>query len=1031
MNLRKAGWKLFSLRQDEYGFAIPLFMLYFFSGCFYSLGQIFTETLFLKTYGAQGLSRFFVYNGIALILSGTLYNLLLLKISMRRGYFLLIALATGIIALASRYAHTEYRWYVFSLYLANYLFTFFLDMHFFNFIYQYMTLRNSKRILPFLMGGGKLGGIAASALCFTIFARDISLYGFYMWAASGALLAIPVLLLRKRAAAAGAAPRAGGRELLPDLRIFERFARKIKLSYSSPIFTWSLLVVFVMSIVNQVSEYYFAHIFNAVFETKQELARFLAVYTFSADLVTLLLQLFLVSRLIKRAGVQASNYFYPGSFLAFITLAIVSPGILAGVALRFFRKNLGLLFRVPVFNIIMAASPRDRITEVKSFLTGIVSPLGMVAGGGILLLIYKKLPAEQGYALAIVTGCAFVALTFFQNRAYRKTLKKRLSLDLAAGARNPEYASYESLARHGVADGRSVRIMEAFFHAAPSLDLLNHLAPHFPSLSRRSKELMFGLLEGSRYEGADALAAAALADPDPLVRSLGLGHARGLAFTQREKLLAGYAPESAAERFARALLLSRPGDDGTGTRDADSRALAALTEIGGGVLSGALPPEEFVLLAQALPPVYATTGLLGLAKATGDGLFLTQLAVRAELLDRAQARRILYRYRHAPFGELAAFITRADSLTEIDRAILLDYRAAIPFEHMTAIFRFDEKTRDLILKRLLETRSFPQKSNYLNYLTSLEVKPVRAMEAFLDYEIDKTLYLHRLRDAFLAAVPQAYRDSIPVRFTADVFDSFRDLHKHLVLKCLAVLTGVDMEEVYDSNLLLKDRDLNNYILEYIESSGKVARRALALLEREETAPAPGESLSCADASEIAAALASLSGYFAPHLARPLRACAGAIRAYICDGPAGPGGEEQEMLSLVEKMVFLKENTLFRELQMDELFHIAQITGEMDLPRDKDLIREGTMGDELYILAEGEVEVYTRGKSLAKLGPGSCIGELSIIDTEPRSASARTTKKSRLLFIQRRDFLLTLRDNPAISINIMQVIAQRLRKMIAS
>jgi CRP/FNR family transcriptional regulator, cyclic AMP receptor protein len=842
---------------------------------------------------------------------------------------------------------------------------------------------------------------------------------------------IPVFLLRGRPNASGPAPSSGMRELLPDIRFVEKMIRKIRLSYSSPIFAWSVLMVFMMSIVNQISEYYFAHIFNTSFATKQELASFLSVYTLSADFLTLMLQLFLVSRIIKRMGIQKANYMYPGSFIAFMALTVASPGIIAGVLLRFFRKNMSLLFRVPVFNIIMAASPRDRMAEVKSFIGGIVSPLGMVASGGFLLLIYKKLPETQGYVLALGTGAVLIALTFLQNRAYRNTLKRRLSLETTQVQRHHEYADYESLVKHGIAGTHALPVLEAFFHAAPSLDLLQHLAPHFGALSRQGKIQVFDLLGEARFEGTASIVIEALADPDPLVRSLALGHVRDLPYVQREKLLAAYKPVLSSERCARDLLLFRPSGDAPDAPDADTRALDALAEIGGGVLSGSMEPVEFVILSHALPPAYCLPALIRLAAATRHLLFLPLLTRHADVMSREQARRVLFRYRYAPFEELAAFLARAESLTETDRALLLDYRASIPFEHMIAFFQFDEKTRDLLLRRLLETRSFTQKSNYLNYMMSLDVKPARAMEAFLNYEIDKTVYLSRLRDAFVASLPADLLETRAVMLITAAFDDLRELHKHLVLKCLAVFTGVNMEEVYESNILLKDRDLNNYILEYIESSGKSARRAIAILERDEMKPDPTGGGLIASAVDMARALATLAAHFVPSLAPALRACVAELARQMRETTGKPNKEEREMLSLVEKIVFLKENTLFRELKMDEIFHIAQITGELECARDRTIINEGGMGDELFILIEGEVEVFTRGKTLARLGPGSCIGELSIIDTEPRSASARTTRNSRLLFIRRRDFLLTLRENPAISINIMQVITQRLRKMIAS
>ena len=87
------------------------------------------------------------------------------------------------------------------------------------------------------------------------------------------------------------------------------------------------------------------------------------------------------------------------------------------------------MFRHPIFNVIMASAPRNRLAEVKSFISAIILPLGMITGGGVILLIYKKLPVFYGYVLAVGVGIVYVILTKLQNRAYVKSLKNQLSFD--------------------------------------------------------------------------------------------------------------------------------------------------------------------------------------------------------------------------------------------------------------------------------------------------------------------------------------------------------------------------------------------------------------------------------------------------------------------------------------------------------------------------------------------------------------------------------------------------------------------------
>ena len=133
-----------------------------------------------------------------------------------------------------------------------------------------------------------------------------------------------------------------------------------------------------------------------------------------------------------------------------------------------------------------------------------------------------------------------------------------------------------------------------------------------------------------------------------------------------------------------------------------------------------------------------------------------------------------------------------------------------------------------------------------------------------------------------------------------------------------------------------------------------------------------------------------------------------------------------MLDLLQKIEILRDNPLFRSLHTRELIRLAKITSELEFGAGTLVINEGDAGDELFIIVEGDVEVFTGTRSVSTLGPGSCIGELSVIDTEPRSSSVRTLSASRLLSMKRKDFLLAIKEEPAIAVNIMKILADRLR-----
>ncbi len=139
-----------------------------------------------------------------------------------------------------------------------------------------------------------------------------------------------------------------------------------------------------------------------------------------------------------------------------------------------------------------------------------------------------------------------------------------------------------------------------------------------------------------------------------------------------------------------------------------------------------------------------------------------------------------------------------------------------------------------------------------------------------------------------------------------------------------------------------------------------------------------------------------------------------------------------MLLTVEKVLFLKSVPLFSPLEGGQLASLADIAEEMELEADKVIFEAGDSGDELYVILSGRLKVY-RGKSgsgvvLAELGERECFGEMALLDSEPRSASVATLGPCRLLKIHAEDFRELLYERPQMSLEILKILARRLRRM---
>jgi CRP/FNR family transcriptional regulator, cyclic AMP receptor protein len=124
--------------------------------------------------------------------------------------------------------------------------------------------------------------------------------------------------------------------------------------------------------------------------------------------------------------------------------------------------------------------------------------------------------------------------------------------------------------------------------------------------------------------------------------------------------------------------------------------------------------------------------------------------------------------------------------------------------------------------------------------------------------------------------------------------------------------------------------------------------------------------------------------------------------------------------------------LFEELSAEQAEKLAAFLRRRRYRAGEPVFREGDPGTALYVIDGGEVKILLGGSEgkevvLALLGPGEYLGELALLDGEPRSADAVATVPSELLVLPREDFLRFLRDVPAVAVNMLASLSRRLRR----
>jgi CRP-like cAMP-binding protein len=110
----------------------------------------------------------------------------------------------------------------------------------------------------------------------------------------------------------------------------------------------------------------------------------------------------------------------------------------------------------------------------------------------------------------------------------------------------------------------------------------------------------------------------------------------------------------------------------------------------------------------------------------------------------------------------------------------------------------------------------------------------------------------------------------------------------------------------------------------------------------------------------------------------------------------------------------------------ELKRVAALSSEVEAPAGTVVIDQGDAGVECFVIVEGTVAVYIGKDPVATNGPGDVIGEMALVDHQPRSASVIAETDVRLLRFDSRHFRQLLAEMPKAEDRIMAMLTARLR-----
>jgi CRP/FNR family transcriptional regulator, cyclic AMP receptor protein len=120
--------------------------------------------------------------------------------------------------------------------------------------------------------------------------------------------------------------------------------------------------------------------------------------------------------------------------------------------------------------------------------------------------------------------------------------------------------------------------------------------------------------------------------------------------------------------------------------------------------------------------------------------------------------------------------------------------------------------------------------------------------------------------------------------------------------------------------------------------------------------------------------------------------------------------------------------LFSACTSKDLEKIAKAGDEVVMPAGSLIVDQGQTGREAFVLMAGRATVRRNGKKVATIEPGAVIGELSLLDHGPRTATVVADTDVTLFVISQRHFLGVIDDVPALAHKLLASLASRIREL---
>jgi HEAT repeat protein len=935
---------------------------------------------------------------------------------------------------------------------------------FWNLCNDLFNTRQSKRLFPLLTAGGVVGLILGSF--FTpyfakLFQLDNLLYLYLCTTFTGAVIVesmgrkFPTLIF----------PKKTGTKEKKKTSMIQEFKNVLPIIKDSILIKIVLVLTFMANVVMPIMNYQFSYVINEQFASEANMIQFFGYFRGGLYTISLIILLF-VGRIYGKWGLPVALMFHPFNYMIAFFAFLFRFDMFAAIYARMSTNIIRTTINVPAGNILIGLFPESYRGMIRPFLRGTVARLALFTGSGLILLSGGFFHPRYLTLVALPFVLCWIAATIVLKSKYAKILMDLISknmLDVKSleqkelgqifkegtivteleqsflDARGKDAIWYGKLLKNFSTESLDKNILKTLQHQddGTKVALIKMLSTEFMENSIKG---LIPVLDPAKPEVTIAIM--------KIMQKYGLDEVKNIDLTDYVN-----NPHPVIRGFTVAYLYSQNPDEYVKMIDSALASKNIQNRQSGIVSAGLTQKREYI------------DRLLAILKEREIDQIIPDIIIALSRLRARELNDVIHAYL---FYEQEDVRMAAFDALEINDDFSLNKAVLLLGDRSNAIHEFaKEKIKDSEFQNnrlLIESLGVPNTRIRRGLFKLLETLDIKDFDVFMfaKKSLDKC-YSYLAMSENLDNLPASQMRNL----VKEHMIQKKELELENIVRVLAIhdQTGrmkTTWRGIFSPNtkqranaieLLsdIMDKKLLKVILPLLESPTP----AVALAEGKNVTKIPKFDLNGKDVfSNLISSEDWVDVLMGINLAHDkpslfekhdiLNDLQNSINQNILKEAQmilkktdktskDPQRIKSTKISLGEKILLLKKIDMFSDLTAAELAAIAAVTKEMDYPEFRTVIKQGNVGETVFLIIEGQVEVIKEkadGKtiSLDKISQGDSFGEMALLEEEPRSATIRTTKPSRFLILHQQEFNETVMEYPRIALKICKVLSSRIRHL---